>query len=77
MREAKCKLFESKLTNGQLILINKMIADKKLNAQKEQIIGEITMSRTGNVRELFVNEATDVIRFLKNGRPAVETAVIL
>lgn len=74
MKEAKCKLFESKLTNGQLILINKMFAEKKMVSAKEQVILDITASRTENVRDLFVNEATDVIRFLKSGKPASELA---
>ena len=66
MKEAKCKLFESKLTNGQLILINKMFAEKRMVSVKEQVVSEITASRTETVRDLFVTEATDFIRFLKS-----------
>ena len=69
MSETKCKMFEGKLTNGQLICINKMISEKRLQANKETIISEFTNGRSSNIRELFVNEATDIIRYLKNLKP--------
>ena len=65
MSETKCKLFETKLTTGQLICINKMITEKRLSTEKDNIILDFTKGRTVNVKELFVNEATDIIRFLK------------
>ena len=65
MSETKCKLFETKLTTGQLICINKMITEKRLSTAKDNIILDFTKGRTVNVKELFVNEATDIIRFLK------------
>ncbi len=68
MSETKCKLFETKLTTGQLICINKMIAEKRLALSKDNIILDFTKGRTANVKELFVNEATDIIRFLKDFR---------
>ncbi|HRO41465.1 MAG TPA: hypothetical protein PL009_01430 [Flavipsychrobacter sp.] len=64
--ETKCKLFETKLTTGQLICINKMISEKRLVLKKDNIILDFTKGRTVNVKELFVNEATDIIRFLKD-----------
>ena len=68
MREPKCKLFETKLTSGQLICINKMIIEKRLQVSKEQIISSFTSGRSTNVRDLFVNEATEIIRYLKSYR---------
>ncbi|MBS1776939.1 MAG: hypothetical protein JSS64_11740 [Bacteroidetes bacterium] len=65
MSETKCKLFETKLTTGQLICINKMIAEKRLTLKKDNLISDFTKGRTVNVKDLFVNEATDIIRFLK------------
>ena len=66
MTETKCKLFETKLTTGQLICINKMITEKRLSLAKDNILLDFTKARTTNVKELFVNEATDIIRFLKD-----------
>lgn len=66
MTETKCKLFETKLTTGQLICINKMITEKRLSLAKDNILLDFTKGRTTNVKELFVNEATDIIRFLKD-----------
>lgn len=66
MSETKCKLFETKLTTGQLICINKMITEKRLSSAKDNIILDFTKGRTVNVKELYVNEATDIIRFLKD-----------
>lgn len=74
MKENKSFMFEAKLTSGQLILINKMISERRLAASKEQIMLQVTSGRTDNVRELFVSEATDVIRFLKSGKTASFTA---
>lgn len=77
MSETKCKLFETKLTTGQLICINKMITEKRLSLSKENIILDFTKGRTTNVKELYVNEATDIIRFLKDFKygDAYEAAV--
>ena len=66
MSETKCKLFETKLTTGQLICINKMISEKRLALSKDLIISDFTKGRTDSVKDLFVNEATDIIRFLKD-----------
>ncbi len=66
MSETKCKLFETKLTTGQLICINKMIMEKRLVLTKDNIILDFTKGRTTNVKELYVNEATEIIRFLKD-----------
>lgn len=59
-------MFEGKLTNGQLICINKMIQEKRLSASKENIVSGFTNGRSSNIRDLYVNEATDIIRYLKN-----------
>ena len=64
--ETRCKLFETKLTNGQLICINKMITEKRLSSSKELIISKFSNGRSTNTKDLFVNEATDIIRYLKN-----------
>jgi hypothetical protein len=69
MNETKCKMFEGKLTNGQLIFINKMIAEKRLNGSKDSIVSGFTNGRSSDPRELFVNEATDIIRYLKTLKP--------
>lgn len=66
MSETKCKMFESKLTNGQLICINKMITEKRLQSSKEQIVSDFTKGRSLSVKDLYVNEATEIIRLLKN-----------
>lgn len=66
MSETKCKLFETKLTTGQLICINKMITEKRLASNKDNIILDFTKGRTTSVKDLYVNEATDIIRFLKD-----------
>ncbi len=68
MNNKKSVDYEPKATSGQIILINKMMADQKMNPQKEAIVSEITSSRTDNVREVFVHEATEIIRFLKSGK---------
>ncbi len=66
MSETKCKLFESKLTNGQLICIKKMITEKRLQASKDSIVSGFTNGRSSNLSDLYVNEATEIIRYLKN-----------
>jgi hypothetical protein len=77
MSETKCKLFETKLTTGQLICINKMITEKRLVLSRDSIIMDFTKGRTTNVKELYVNEATDIIRFLKDFKyGAVYEAVV-
>ncbi len=75
MRETKCKLFESKLTNGQLICIKKMISEKRLQASKDSIVSNFTNGRSSNLSDLYVNEATDIIRYLKNYKTVTAESV--
>ncbi|RYZ55913.1 MAG: hypothetical protein EOP49_01820 [Sphingobacteriales bacterium] len=70
MNSSRCKMFESKITNGQLLMINTMIARLRLQASKEKIIAGFTEGRATQCKELYVNEATDIIRYLKAYTPA-------
>lgn len=70
MNEIKCKMYESKLTNGQLICINTMINKLHLQATKEDLISGFTEGRSNNCKELYVNEATNIIRYLKTRQQA-------
>lgn len=70
MSEIKCKMFESKLTNGQLIMINSMINKMNLQDSKENLVSGFTDGRSSNCKDLYVNEATNIIRYLKNRQSA-------
>lgn len=67
-------MFESKLTNGQLILINSMIRNLRLQSSREKIISGFTQGRSTECKDLYVNEATDIIRYLKNYNTANKSA---
>ena len=64
----------SKITIGQIKCIGAMMSKLKLQDQKEHMVAGLTFNRTTSIRELTVEEGTQLIRYIKSLDPEEKKA---